>query len=191
MSALVKRHPALSLFFLSSILGVGPLALVAVGLVPIEFAQLGALSASIAGFILAAVEGGRRSLVELLRRALIWRVGIGWWSVSLLYTALIALAALGIAEWLNAANVDRQSVHPHLASRADDVRSDHPGGPGRRIRLAGFSPSPIAAAVHRVGFEPDRRSISQPLAPSTLHGGGNGPVWLGSRGGADPGRFRL
>ena len=105
MLALIDRHPALSLLFLSSILGAGPLALVAAGLAPTDFSQLGALSASTAGFILAAVEGGRRSVLELLRRAFIWRVGVGWWGVSLLYTGVIALATICIAKLLNVSTV--------------------------------------------------------------------------------------
>ena len=112
MSALVKRHPALSLFLLASVLGVSPLALVAAGLAPSGFSQLGALSASIAGIILAAVEGGRRSVGELLRRGLVWRVNVGWWGLALLYTALIALAALYTVELVGAATVAWNAFGP-------------------------------------------------------------------------------
>jgi hypothetical protein len=71
MSGLVKRFPALSLFILALVLGVLPLTLVAAALLPAGFSQLGALSASAAGIILAAIEGRRGGVRELLRRVLI------------------------------------------------------------------------------------------------------------------------
>ena len=76
MSAIVRKYPALSLFVLSLILGVAPMLVVAAGLLPRGFSQLGALSASLAGIILAAVEGRKRGVRELLSRILIWKVGL-------------------------------------------------------------------------------------------------------------------
>jgi len=112
LSALVERHPALSLFLLASVLGVFPLALTATGLVPSGFFQLGALSASTAGIILAAVEGGARGVGELLRRGLIWRVGARWWGVALLYIAPIALVALLAAQSVGLATIDWTALGP-------------------------------------------------------------------------------
>jgi len=112
MSALVKKHPALSLFVLASVLGVTPLALVAAGVAPSGFSQLGALSASGAGIILAAVEGGRRNVAELLSRGLVWRVGIGWWGFALLYTGVIAAAALFLASLVGGVTVDWSAFGP-------------------------------------------------------------------------------
>lgn len=97
LAEFVKKHPALALFLLAFTLGVAPIALVAAGLLPAGFVQLGALSASGAGIILARVEGGRRGVVELLRRALIWRVGFGWWLVVLAFPALLAIGAIYVA----------------------------------------------------------------------------------------------
>ena len=55
MSGFVKRHPALSLGTLAMALGAVFAAPVVIGVAPPTFAQLAALSASTAGFILAAV----------------------------------------------------------------------------------------------------------------------------------------
>ena len=57
MSRLVKKFPALCLFFLAALLGLAPSLPAAAGLIPPAFMQLGALSASLAGIILAAIEG--------------------------------------------------------------------------------------------------------------------------------------
>jgi len=109
---LVKKHPALSLFILASVLGVAPLALVSTGVLPTGFSQLGALSASTAGLLLAAVEGGRGSVTELLRRGLVWRVGVGWWATALLYTAVMAAAALAVATAVGGATVAWTGLGP-------------------------------------------------------------------------------
>ena len=57
MSNLVKKWPALCLFVLALILGLAPTLPAVAGLIPPAFMQLGALSASLAGIILAAIEG--------------------------------------------------------------------------------------------------------------------------------------
>jgi membrane protease YdiL (CAAX protease family) len=109
MSGFVKRHPALSLFLLAVLLGPGLVAPVLLGVAPRGFVQLGALSASAAGLILAAVEGGWAAVRELIRRALIWRVGLGWWLVALVFPAVPALGALYLT-----ATLDRGGVWPSL-----------------------------------------------------------------------------
>jgi hypothetical protein len=78
MSTIVRKYPAASLVVLAIILGVAPLVAVAAGLLPQGASQLGALSASLAGIILTAVEGRKGGVRELLGRFLIWRVGIQW-----------------------------------------------------------------------------------------------------------------
>lgn len=94
MSTLIKDHPGVSLFLLAFLLGALPLALVAEGLLPVGFSQLGALSASAAGFILAGVESGRAGVGELFRRGLLWRVKFRFWALAIFYTAPLAAAAL-------------------------------------------------------------------------------------------------
>jgi membrane protease YdiL (CAAX protease family) len=112
MSALVKKYPAVCLFILASVLGVAPLALVSAGVLPAGFSQLGALSASTAGLLLAVLEGGRGRMTELLRRGLVWRVGVGWWATALLYTAVVAAAALAVATLVGGATVDWTGLGP-------------------------------------------------------------------------------
>jgi hypothetical protein len=82
MSAIVRKYPALSLLVLAGILGLAPLLAVNAGLLPKGADQLGALSASLAGIILAAVEGRKGGVRELLGRFLVWRVGIQWWAFA-------------------------------------------------------------------------------------------------------------
>lgn len=110
--AFTKSHPALSLFVLAFILGGLPLALVAAKFLPIEFSQLGAISASLAAVILAAMEGGRKSVGELLRRGLIWRVGLRWWATAFLYLAPLAAAAVYIGGLVSGKTFDWSVLSP-------------------------------------------------------------------------------
>lgn len=100
------------MFVLAFLLGAAPLALVASGMLPTGFSQLGALSASAAGFVLAAIEGGRAGLKELLVRGLVWRVGIQWWTLAIFYTGVLAVAALVIAAAFGGTAVDWSSLGP-------------------------------------------------------------------------------
>jgi uncharacterized protein len=94
MSGVVRKYPALSLLVLAMIFGVAPLLAVNAGLLPPGADQLGALSASLAGIVLAAVEGRRGGVRELLGRFLIWRVGIGWWAFALFFPVITAVTSL-------------------------------------------------------------------------------------------------
>ena len=94
MSTIVRKYPALSLFVLAMILGLAPLAAINAGLLPKEADQLGAFSSSLAAIILAAVEGRKGGVRELLGRFLIWRVGIRWWAFAILFGAIPAVAVL-------------------------------------------------------------------------------------------------
>ena len=112
MSKFVKKYPVLSLFVLASIFGVVPLAAVAAGLLPQGFTQLGALSASLAGIVLAAVEGRKGGVRELLGRFLIWRVGIQWWGFALLFTVIPSVAALYLFSLFGGPTVDWSGLGP-------------------------------------------------------------------------------
>jgi len=92
----VRRYPALSLLILSSLLAILPILLVATGVLPPSLSQLGALSASAAGVILAAIENKKEGVKELLTRGLIWRAGIGWWGFALLFTGVVSIATLAL-----------------------------------------------------------------------------------------------
>ncbi|GJM11832.1 MAG: CPBP family intramembrane metalloprotease [Pseudohongiella sp.] len=112
MPDFTRNHPAASLFTLAFILGALPLLLVSAKLLPLEFSQLGALSASLAGFILAYVEGGRGRIRELWVRGIIWRVGFNWWAIALLYLAPLAAASLYFGTMLNGSPFDWSMLRP-------------------------------------------------------------------------------
>jgi hypothetical protein len=99
MVAFIKKYPAIALFLLASALAVLPMSLVWLGVLPAWFSQLGALSASAAGIILAAVESGRVGVSELARRGLIWRVQIRWWIFAIVFTGIISLLTLMVSNW--------------------------------------------------------------------------------------------
>jgi membrane protease YdiL (CAAX protease family) len=82
------------------------------GVLPFAFSQLGALSASTAGVVLAALEGGRASVHELLSRGLVWRVGFKWWAVAILYTGIIAAASIYLAAVIDGRMVDWSALDP-------------------------------------------------------------------------------
>ena len=112
MSDFVKKYPALSLFILASIIAIIPIVLVTIGLLPSGFSQLGALSASAAGIILVVIEGRKGGLLELLRRVLIWKVGIGWWAFALFFTAIISVFTLAIFNLFSNQSVDLNGIVP-------------------------------------------------------------------------------
>jgi membrane protease YdiL (CAAX protease family) len=112
MSAFVTKYPVLSMFVLSVIFAAAPYAAVATGLLPEGFSQLSALSASLAGIVLAAVEGRKGGVRELLGRFLIWRVGIQWWAFALLFAVIPAVAALYLFSLFGGPPVDWRGLGP-------------------------------------------------------------------------------
>ncbi|HEX2517124.1 MAG TPA: type II CAAX endopeptidase family protein, partial [Chloroflexota bacterium] len=112
MSALVRTYPALSLLVLAMFFGVAPLVAVNAGLLPAGADQLGALSASLAGIVLAAVEGRTGGVRELLGRFLIWRVGLQWWAFVLLFPILPAVAALYLYDLFGGPAVEWSELAP-------------------------------------------------------------------------------
>src|SRR5512147_911275 len=112
MRNFVTKYPALSLLILALALGVAPLALVTAGIAPPGIVQLGALSSSVAGIILASIEGRKGGVRELLRRALIWRVGIGWWVFALFAFVPLIVGALYLRSLLGGSAVDWSGLRP-------------------------------------------------------------------------------
>ena len=112
MSKLIRKYPVLSLFILAVVLGLTPVLLVAVKVLPSEYMQLGALSASIAGIILASIEGRPGSLRQLLARVLIWRVGFGWWLYALLFPLIMAAGAISLASLFGGEPIAWGSLKP-------------------------------------------------------------------------------
>jgi len=112
MSAIVKKYPALSLLVLSMIFGGAILLAVKAARLPEEAGQLVAFSASLAGIVLAAIEGGKGGVRELLGRFLIWRVGIQWWVFALLFPIIPAVAALYLFDLFGGPAVDWSGLRP-------------------------------------------------------------------------------
>ncbi len=112
MSAFVKQHPALSLFLVAVAFGPALVAPVLAGWLSPKFLQLGALSASLAGFVVAAVEGGRPAVRELLGRVRIWRVGGEWWLAALLLPLVPGIGAIYLTAAYTNQPVDWSSFGP-------------------------------------------------------------------------------
>lgn len=81
----LHRYPIAYFFVLAMALGAGIVSLVVSGIIPSGLALASVLSASIAGIAMTAIEDGRAGLKLLLSRVLIWRVGVGYWIVAILF----------------------------------------------------------------------------------------------------------
>lgn len=85
LRSLILKYPLAAFFIIAFLLGTGFVVLIAEGMLPSEMALASVLSASGSGIVMAAAEGETAGLRRLLRRLLIWRVGIGYWLFSLLF----------------------------------------------------------------------------------------------------------
>ena len=92
-----RRYPLVSFSILALALGAGFVSLVVQGILPAGLALASALSASIAGIIMTALVEGRAGLKLLLKRLLIWRVGIGYW----LFACLFLVPAILLGSFAN------------------------------------------------------------------------------------------
>jgi membrane protease YdiL (CAAX protease family) len=100
----IQRHPLFCYFFLAyaiSWLGWLPMVLAhnGLGLLPIRLPSAaiaaGALGPIAAGFLLTLLSSGKAGLRQLLRRFILWRVGIQWYVFAFLgLPALLCLGAL-------------------------------------------------------------------------------------------------
>jgi membrane protease YdiL (CAAX protease family) len=87
------RYSVVAFIILAMLLGTGTVYLAVEGNLPPGTALSSALSASVAGVIMTAVEDGRAGLKLMWRRLLIWRVGIGYWLFAFLF--LVPTVLLG------------------------------------------------------------------------------------------------
>ncbi len=81
----IARHRVAAFFLLAMALGGGIVFVVLQAGLPPAVALASGLSASIAGIIMTAVEDGLVGLKRMLKRLLIWRVGIGYWLFALFF----------------------------------------------------------------------------------------------------------
>jgi len=112
MSEFVKKHPALAVFLVAVAFGPALVAPVLAGWLSPKFLQPGALSASIAGFVVASIEGGKPAVRELLGRGRIWRVGGRWWLAALLLPLVPGISAIYLAAAYTNQAVDWSSFGP-------------------------------------------------------------------------------
>ncbi len=108
----VKQHPALALFLVAVAFGPALVAPVLAEWLSPKFLQLGALSASLAGLVVAAVEGGKPAVRELLSRGKIWRVGGRWWLTALVLPLVPVLLAVVVAGIYTGQPVDWAGLGP-------------------------------------------------------------------------------
>ncbi|HEX5916120.1 MAG TPA: hypothetical protein VFY54_23690, partial [Rubrobacter sp.] len=96
--AAMEKRPLVAYFVLAFAITwilVSPLVLQGFGRVPPGWHALGALGPISAALVVTAVAGGRPALAEFAGRILRWRVGAGWFLISVFSPFLIfALSAL-------------------------------------------------------------------------------------------------
>lgn len=114
MSNLVKKHPAISMYVLASLIGGGIISTIVAGVVPSDSMVflIAAYSASLAGVILTAIVSGKAGLREMFHRLLIWRAGIGWWAFALVAFALMYLGGLVLASLFSGSTLNLNLNQP-------------------------------------------------------------------------------
>jgi membrane protease YdiL (CAAX protease family) len=93
-----------------------PAALSSQDILPFDFPfvlfVLAGYGPSLAGVIMAWMENGKSGVQELLKRLLLWRVGIQWYAFALFSTALMAACAAFVYPFFSG-----ETVHIDVASR--------------------------------------------------------------------------
>jgi CAAX protease family protein len=102
---LLKRSPLVAFFVLAYVIAWST-NLIQAGLLPFQLPLpladfLVNWAPGFAALIVAAAIGGLGGVRTLLRPLLMWRVGLGWYSVALLLPPLLVLAAIGLSVLLS------------------------------------------------------------------------------------------
>lgn len=167
LSKLLQQHPLASFFVLAYLISWAlwlPLVVTGDGSpTGLAFAPLllGSLVPSAVAIVLVASQYGKAGVGTLLRRLLIWRVGLGWWA------AIIALSALSLGA---------VGVHVLLGGDSPDVTATIPAA----AFLFLFSILPGSAGGEELGWRgfalPHLQRSRSALAASVVLGLGWG-VW--------------
>jgi len=103
MLAFTRNHPLIAFFVLAFAITWAiliPTVLASYGLIsipiPTGFLLIMGYGPTIAAVAVTGALGGAPAIRALFKRLLIWRVGWGWWAVTLLLNGLIILGALGL-----------------------------------------------------------------------------------------------
>ncbi len=106
------RYPIISFFILALALGAVTIYMIVQDVVPAGLGLAAALSASLAGIIMTAVEDGRNGLKLMLSRLLIWRVGIGYWFFAILFLVSAILLGSMFNPFFNGDPISFSNIRP-------------------------------------------------------------------------------
>lgn len=93
IAAIIKRHALAAFFVLAYAISWALVALVSRS---VAFALLALFGPALAAIIVTAASEGRRDISALLRRVVLWRVGVRWYLVAIGLPFAIAALALGV-----------------------------------------------------------------------------------------------
>lgn len=93
ITSLIKHYPLATYFFLAYAFSWTMVALIPISFV---FALLALFGPTLAAIIVTGFEEGRSGVGKLLRRVVLWQVGIGWYAVAICLPLVVAVAALGV-----------------------------------------------------------------------------------------------
>jgi membrane protease YdiL (CAAX protease family) len=138
MSSFVKKYPTISLFLLAQIISGGIAGLVLAKILPEGLIFFATFGTSISGIVLAAIADGREGVGRLLRRLLVWRVGIGWWAVAALHIAVIVLVGLYLYRLFGGPSPDLGNLGPLSGAIIALLMFTFTAGLGEELGWRGF-----------------------------------------------------
>lgn len=109
-----QRYSIALFFILAFLLGGGVIYLVAQEVIPSELFLLAALSSSVAGIIMTAIEDGKEGLRLMWHRLLTWRVKIGYWLFVLIFLLLAFMLGSAINPLFNGDPIGFSHMQPIL-----------------------------------------------------------------------------
>ena len=113
LSEIIKKFPALSHFILSMVISGGIVLIWYFGKSGFWMMYIAGFGASIAAFILTAIEGGKKSIKELLGRIIIVKANIRWYlfAVLIIFVTTIITRVLGLIIYSEPFNILQPEVN--------------------------------------------------------------------------------
>jgi len=113
LSGIIKKFPALSHFILSMVISGGIVLIWYFGKSGLRMMYIAGFGASIAAFILTAIEGGKKSIKELLGRIIIVKANIRWYlfAVLIIFVTTIITRVLGLIIYSEPFNILQPEVN--------------------------------------------------------------------------------
>jgi membrane protease YdiL (CAAX protease family) len=134
----VQRYSIALFSILAFVLGAGTITLIVLNELPPPLALASALSASIAGLIMTAVEDGREGLKLMLSRLLIWRVGVGYWLFAILFLVPVILLGALFNPLFNGDPLSLQEMEPAFAILPTFIMFIIVAGLGQELGWTGY-----------------------------------------------------